>query len=213
MPGSAGEPSLNYAGPATRRAPSLHKPLYAALVCGLAPAVLGTLIIAGWLVTQSHVFELLGLVNIFVGLSCTLVGGIALITHFWRSIATGRRPVRSWLGPGVVAAVILIGNFPLCGFYFWVSTLYSVRVVNATGATVSSFVVHDPAGQTWELGPIRPGGSSRRMLGLKGEGTVTFTATVGGSNVGGELEGYITSGMTNGRRTVTLNADGSVSVR
>jgi hypothetical protein len=206
------EPPLQYARPATRRGGNAKLPLYIAFACGLTPAVLGTAIIVAWLFTRYGGFEALGLANILLGLACTLVGGAALLIHFWRARETGR-PRRSWLLPGVIAGTILIGNFPLCGYYLWVADLYTVAVVNATGAPVSSFVVTDPLRQSWEFGPIPAGGRVSRMIDAEGEGAVVFSANCIGGVVAGEVDGYITNGMSNDRRTVTLNRDGSYTVR
>lgn len=205
------ETPLQYARPTVRRGGNPNLALYIAFACGLTPAVLGTAIILAWLSTRYGGFELLGLANIVFGLACTLVGAGALWIHYSGAIEE-RRPLRSWLLPLVIAGAILVGNFPLCGYYLWVADLYTVKVVNATGAPVSSFVVTDPRGQSWELGPIRAGGRGSRMIDAEGEGAIVFSANFKGGVMTGTVEGYITNG-SNDKRTVTLNADGSHTVR
>ena len=180
----------------------------------MLPALSGTLILAGWLFTRSGSFEVLGLLNIVLGLVAAVIGAAALITHFARSRGDPHHPTRRRrLLLGVLAAAILIGNFPLAGFYVWVADLYFVRVVNATPRPVTNFVVTDPRGRTWQFGPIPPGGSTRRGLNLKGEGAVVFSATANGRQVTGEIDGYITSSMESGSRTVTFHANGTITVK
>ena len=208
------ESPLEYARPVTQRGRKLDTPLHAAFACGLVPALLGTCIIALWLVTRFFPLKLLGLLNILFGLTCAAAGAIALFLHFQRSLHSGHPPPRRWLLRGVLAGAILLGNFPLCGLCIWASGLYTVRVVNATGANVSSFVVTDPVAQKWELGPIRAGGRTTRLVHAEGEGAIWFSAKVqGGRTITGEVEGYISGSFEGTSRTVTLNADGSHSVR
>jgi hypothetical protein len=187
--------------------------LQLAFACGLAPALLGTVIVALWLLTRYGGLGLLGFFNILLGLVCTVVGGVALLVHFQPSNRSEFATTRQWLWSGVFAGAILFANFPLCAFYVWVANLYTVRVVNATGAAVSSFVVTDPAGHGWEFGPIPAGGWKTRMLDVEGTGALSFTATVNGTVHTGVVDGYVTNGMTGQRRTVTLNAGGSHSVQ
>jgi len=187
--------------------------LHLAFACGLAPALLGTLIVATWLLTRYGGLALLGIFNILLGLVCTVVGGVALLVHFQPSNRSEFATTRQWLWGGAFAGSILIANFPLCAFYVWVANLYTVRVVNATGVQVTSFVVTDPAGHAWEFGPIPAGGRKSRMLDVEGEGVLSFSATVNGTVQTGEVDFYITSGWNGESRTVTLNAGGSHTVQ
>ena len=210
---AGGARPLAYSAPDARRGSNPNRPLCIALGCGVVPAVLGTLIISLWLLTRHGSLPLFGFVVILLGLACTIAGAIFLVIYFNEAAATRRRPVRSWLAPGLLAAGLLLGNFPLCAFYIWAAELYTVRVVNAGGATVSSFVVSDPAGQQWEMGPLRPRSRKTRLLNVNGEGAVVFSAIVNGTVATGDVDGYVTSGMTGYSRTLTVNPDGTVSVR
>ena len=204
---------LGYSAPATQRGSNPKRPLYIALGCGLLPAVVGTAVISLWLLTRHGSLPLFGLFTIFLGLACTLVGAVFLVIHFNEASAGRSRPTRSWRVRGLLAGALLLGNFPLCAFYIWAAGLYTVRVVNAAGGNVSSFVVSDPAGQRWEMGPVAPGTRKTRLMDFNGEGAVTFSANVNGTVVTGDVDGYITSGMDGKTRTVTVNPDGTVSVR
>ena len=51
------------------------------------------------------------------------------------------------------------------------------------------------------------------MLGVEGEGELSFTATVNGTVQTGVVDGYVTNGAIGESRTVTLNAGGSHIVR
>ena len=205
---------IDYAPPAVRRGRSPDRPLHVSLVCGVTPALLGTLIISLWLLTRANVLQVLGLFNIVLGLFCTLGGAFALLWYVWGSLEQRRRPVRHWLLRSALAATLLVGNFPLCGFYMRLASMHTVRVVNATGATVDSFVVTDPRGGQWELGPIPAGGRARRMIDAKGEGSIIFRAkSKGATTTTGVVADYITSGQTGSTRTVTLQPGGTHTVR
>ena len=205
--------ALDYAKPDTRRGRGANTHLRTALACGITPAVLGTAIISAWLLTPWRVLELFGVLNILLGLLCTLVGVPSLVVYLWDTWQTKQTRLRRRMTPGIIAGAVLLANFPLCAFYVWVSNLYTVRVVNATGATVNSFVVADPSGQTWELGPIPAGGRRSKMIDAEGEGAIGFSTKINGKVVPGVMEGYITGGMGGERRTVTLNPDGTCIVQ
>ena len=121
--------------------------------------------------------------------------------------------MRPWLVRALLATAMLLVNFPLCGLCISLSMLNRVEVVNATTGSVSSFVVAEPSGQTWEMGPVASGGRRRRFIRVSGEGPVTYTANVNGVATAGLVDGYVTSGMGGKDWSVTLNADGSASVR
>jgi hypothetical protein len=132
------EPLLDYARPAIQRGSSGNRAVYVALACGLTPAIFGTIVVLLWLLTRYGGIAALGVVNILFGLGCTVVGGIALLIHFWRALGSRRRPVRSWLVSGVVAGAVLLGNFPLCVLCIRLGDMNRLEVVNASGANVSS---------------------------------------------------------------------------
>ena len=188
-------------------------PLYLALFCGLVPMAVGTLALLGWWATGYMGFQLLGVFTIFAGVLLFLVGIGAAGWYLWTAYDTRRRPVRAWLVPGAVACAILVGNFPLSALYVWLSGRETVRVVNATGATVTSFVVTDPAGSSWELGPVPPGKTAKRSFTFGGpDGAVSFRATVRGQVVQGNVIDYYTE-REGAVWTVTLNPDGTSGVK
>jgi hypothetical protein len=213
MPVDNAQPPIDYANAAIRRGRGTERAFDVAFACGIIPAVLGTLIIGLWLSTRWMGLVAFGIANFFLGLLCTLIGGIALVVYLWRAIASGRRPVRRWLVRGIVAGALLLGNFPLSGLCITLASLNRLDVVNATGANVSSFVVADPNGDKWEVGPIPAGGRRRRWIRAQGEGAVTFTANINGTSTPGVVQAYYTNGMGGRDWTVTLNPDGSHSVQ
>jgi hypothetical protein len=213
MPVDNAQPPIDYANAATRTGRSSETAFYVALACGIIPAVLGTLIVGLWLATRWRYLIPFGFADVVLGLLCSLIGGIALVVYFWRAFASARRPVRAWLVRGFVAGALLLGNFPLCGLCITLASMNRLEVVNASGANVSSFVVADPNGTKWEMGPIASGGRKRRLIRTQGEGAVTFTANINGTSTQGVVTGYMSSGMEGTDWTVTLNADGSHSVQ
>jgi len=174
--------------------------------------VLGTLIITLWFVTRADLLEDLGFLNILLGLVCTLGGVASLLYYVWTSVATHRRPAANWLLRSAVAGALLIGNFPLCGYYLRLASMHSVRVVNATGTKIDSFIVADARGGQWELGPIPAGGRAKRLISINSDGPITFRATGKGATFAGTIEPYLAT-VSGKEWTVTLNPDGSHTVR
>lgn len=71
----------------------------------------------------------------------------------------------------------------------------------------------DPAGRSWEMGPVPPGKTVSRSCTFGGpDGAVSFSATVRGQVVQGNVIDYYT-GREGAVWTVTLNADGTSSIK
>lgn len=84
--------------------------IQAAQWCGLAPALIGTVILLSWAATSSTLMPLLGVLNVLLGIALFGVGlGLVGATY----MQAGRR-----LLPGCgVALALMLANFPLAAGY------------------------------------------------------------------------------------------------
>jgi hypothetical protein len=211
-------PIIRYANPfETKQGASYRALLFLAFACSLLPMTAGLVTTMTFVVTRRVGLEALGFLVILIGVLLSVVGFFTTLTFAYRAWRSDRQ-WREWAPHALLAMFLLFANYPLAAGCVMVTEWSRIRVVNASGATISSFKVVDPLGSSFELGPIPPGKSVSKFLSLKGEGEVKFDATFGpaGSSQGvvtGTVAGYFTSGMTGVDRTVTANADGSFGVR
>lgn len=108
--------------PATYRTAEFVRWYWAAVVCGVAPLVVGTSIFLLWLVFEWEWLMGAGMLTIVGGTALVLAGGIFLASHVWQGRNAGC--VRS--GPVIAVAALLMINFPaaLC-FTLTAASLYS----------------------------------------------------------------------------------------
>jgi hypothetical protein len=116
-----------------------------------------------------------------------------------------------------VAIVILIGNVPLSAAYFAIysaiASRYTVRLVNATSATITGVVITDPAGKQLKLPGVPPGQTVQGWFCPGGEGAITLSAPSLAQPV--EVDGYVSDGLPGGprTRTVIVGPNGTVTVK
>ena len=112
----------------------------AAQWCGLLPAVLGTVIVFGWVQTASTLLPLLGALNVVLGL--TLFGaGLGLLYSLY--LQAGRRHL-----PGTgLAIVLLLANFPLAaGYGVLAARVEERRLLQASCASMPTDAEAEPTG-------------------------------------------------------------------
>ena len=201
---------VDYASPGTSR--QRGGTLAIAFGCALLPMAAGLIVTVAWLLTQATTLEMIGFFVILVGVVMFFVGMLCCLFETARGLRS-QRAWRTWLPRVALAAGLLLANFPLAAACVSVTTLSRVHATNNSAAVVTNLVVSDPAGNTWQLGPIAPGKSTWRMMWLDGEGAVTYTATTnltsGAVTSSGTLDGYITGPGTGGTYRITINPDGS----
>jgi hypothetical protein len=181
------------------------KLLRAALTLAVLPIIFGTIVIALWLPTRWGILVGAGLWVVLFGLIFFLIGIATLFCY----IAACRHGAVPWVRPALLTALLLLANVPIAAGYIELAALWKVNFVNRSAVTINSLIIADPMGSRWQLGPIPPGGRMSRWFLPDGEGAITFSASQPGSGVNGTVEGYITSGMPGGAKTITINADGS----
>lgn len=165
-----------------------------AIACGAIPLLAGTAIYFTWRLTQLDVMMLLGMLNIFVGLTLFVVGIGCLIYQAHREWSAGRSV--STRRNAFVAALLLV-NFPAAGVYGMsaidVMSRFTVRIVNDSGGDIDSLEVKG-AGFNREVGPMQAGDRTRFYIRNFGEGGAEFTARQHGQDIHGALHGYVTGG-------------------
>ncbi len=178
--------------------------LYVALLAALIPMLLGTVDIALWLLTFSKAFEAFGIIIVIGGLIFFAIGSICLLIHL---VTVLRRPknLRRQLLMILLAAILLVANFPLAGFYMNLAERSHVRVINQTGMTIDAAVAVDPDGNKYDFGSIASGATASRRIRPRGEGAFNLLITSNGASEEVELDSYTSDGpMTGKRLTVTV---------
>ncbi|MGV3755088.1 MAG: hypothetical protein ACO1QS_06875 [Verrucomicrobiota bacterium] len=191
----------------------LPRLLKLAFLCGALPLFIGTLIFLTWLITRWDWLMLAGLVTIFLGLVCFVMGVVGLSIHLYRmgQIAPPERQRQNWLA--LITACLLIINFPAAYFYTnWasdISTRYTLIVVNESGQHMKSVMVTAP-GVKREFGPIQPGGQVKRHLNFFGDGRMDFKAWAS-TETSGVIDGYAMGSM-GGQKVLRLKPDGAYAI-
>jgi hypothetical protein len=166
---------------------------YAAIACGALPLSVGAIIYLLWRLTWWDWLMGAGIGTIGSGLVLVFLGSLCLVKDFIDgSSRTLLRPPRR---VDVLAAVVLIANFPAAAFCLYsaeeVRTRYTVEVFNETNGPISSFVLTGP-GVSTDLGPIAAGQHVRWHLHFHGSGPLNFAAKQQ-TEFKGQLDGYVSS--------------------
>ena len=204
-------PVVDYGTPATRPSRWDVALVRIALACALLPMSAGLLVTAAWLVTGFRALESIGLLILIGGVPLFCVGMACCLIATIQDIAA-KRHGRAWMPRTAAAATLLAANIPLALGCMHVGSLSRIRVVNNSPAIVTSCVVTDPRGYTWQFGPIAPREASTRWMHFHGKGAVSYTATTnlaaGPVNSGGTITTFVPFGAGE-RYTITIHADGT----
>ena len=189
--------------------------LKSAIALGAAPLLVGTLIYTTWRFTRWRWLEMAGIMTIPVGFAAFLAGTTALAVHLWcesRSEHPARRSL--WL-QGTLAGGLLLANVPAAAFYALsaveISTRYTVRVHNDSDGPIESLVVTGP-GVRVQFGPIPRGQHAVQHVDFRGDGTLEFSARQQDLQFGGNVDGYVTSGLP-GDTTIHVKRKGVYEIR
>ncbi len=201
---------LSYSLPDTDR---LNTRLYrAALICWLAPLVVGVGTLAAYAWTFWEWLPILGLITLGVG-TILFVVGIGCIIAFCDNIRRCEPAIhKAWFPRAARAAILLVSSVfvaPTCAIVgLSLTNYFPVTLVNQTSAPIMDITI-DATGGIAELKRLEPGEKRRLLVLPKGEGEVTFTAMQNGGPVTGLAAGYVSSGM-GGRSQVTFTNSGPV---
>ena len=189
----------------SRQMPLLLK---AAILCGAIPLVAGSLVYFTWRLTEWDWITIAGISVIAVGVASFIAGAACLLRHLWREFCVERAARhRLWIQGLLVGSLLLI-NFPLALFYVFsadeISTRYTVRVVNKSGAPIDSFILTAPRVRI-ELGPIPAGDRVRRHLHFVGN--LDFSARQQQHQFDGQVEEYF-DGISRGEKFIIIKDGG-----
>jgi len=209
----AGTPLLTRLNSAFDKRLPMPRLLKTAFLCGVLPLSAGTLVFLAWLITRWDWLMVAGLVTIFLGLVCFVMGAVGLSLHLHRlgQIAPPEMRRQNWLA--LITACLLIINFPAAYCYTnWasdISTRYTLVVVNESGQHMKSVIVTAP-GLKREFGPIQPGGQVKRHLNFFGDGRIDFKARTS-TETSGVIDGYAMGSM-GGKKVLRLKPDGAYTI-
>lgn len=185
-----------------------------ATLLGAVPLALGTSIYVAWRLSRWHWLGVAGIWMLALGFVAVVAGEVALVLHVRRARREARPAERHARLRSVLVAALLLANFPAAVFYtlsaMEISMRYTVRIRNDSGIAVESFVVTGP-GTSVELGPIAPRELAETHLHFRGDGSLRFAARQGERDFGGDLDGYVTTGL-GGEKTVSVGPNGAFRV-
>jgi hypothetical protein len=171
---------------------------YTALVCGLAPLVIGVSIFLLWLVTRWDWLAIAGLLTIAGGLLSETIGLGCLITF---AIWSWKSPDRPPIGRRVLIALASFWiNFPvLFAIFFAVEYFDSTPhlKISNQGPTIDRFFLSGACADA-AFGPIPTGATVERPLSVRRDGDFAFKGVHGDSPIGGVVEDAIMLGDTAG---------------
>jgi hypothetical protein len=160
----------------------------------------GLIITAAYDLSGASWLPLAGIAWTLVGVVLFLAGLIACSNSRTESASAAS----FWL-----TVLLLFANIPACVACFaWgirVSGECRVTISNQTQTPISSVTLRIGMGTPVNVGPISPGRTSRATVRM-GEGSLSGTATIGGSCITFDDGSYMTHGIRPERRTVRFNS-------
>lgn len=184
------------------------------VLCGILPMLVGSLILAGYAVTRWDWLALAGIFCIWGGLFSVFVGAIALVLAVLDTRRTGdARPRKVW-GSAWLPVVLLLANFPLavaCTVAgLLLATEYRVQVQNHSRGPVEAAKIQG-GGCDVLFGTVPEGASRTQSLWIDQDGTLQFSAIVGGRERSVVVDGYVTNNL-GGDKVVEIQPDGRIRV-
>ncbi len=180
-----------------------------AIVCGLTPIILGSVIFAAWLIDDLDSLEMIGLGVIYVGVLLFTVGTIALVIFTTYASRAGIAHRRST----AIALIILVANFPLCVAFvslaFAIESAHLVTIENGADVEIKALALGGPSGRSFEVGFVAPGQVRNTCPDFTGEGAVIYSFTIDGETREAVLIGYLAAPLGS-RATLRVAEDLSV---
>ncbi len=185
-----------------------------ALFCGSFPLGFGLSIFILWLGTRWSWLIFAGIFALFIGFALFSVGaGRLFYFHDHNARPRGMSKFRFW-APTIACIALLLSNFLVAGgiiiAVLAIQTCYTVTVQNASGHRVDHARLFG-GGEDDLIGSIPPGQTVVRHLWFGQDGQLIFRAAIGSDTRSALVDAYVTNGG-DGRATVILNPDGTISV-
>jgi len=168
-----------------------------------------------WLVTRADPLPMVGMYTIYGGLVAVALGFACLCVHVARSRITRHLSWGAAARECVLPLSLLLINFPAACGYTWtaiaIETRYVVTVTNESSFTVNGFVVRG-GGCEADFDVLLPGERRSRGFHIQHDGDLQYEGAVGGTQVHGVVDGYVTPGL-GGRMNILIRSQESVEVR
>ena len=185
-----------------------------AWLLGTAPLVVGISIFIAWLLWRDDASVSAGIITIFAGLGCVVVGIVCVAIHAtfsWRSEPAGR-------GRLVWRVIALLGlytiNFVVAGSIVvqvvLIQTCYTVSIVNQSSLPLQDVQIVG-GGMHVRVGDVPPGQTAAESFWIEHDGELTFQAMHASDKIVTTVEGYVTHNM-GGNKAVTFTASNQVKV-
>jgi hypothetical protein len=185
-----------------------------ALICGIAPLIVGISIFLLWVITRWEGLKMAGYITLWGGLFFFVLGIIDLARFCRFALRTPELPRwRLWLST-LGCSALLLSNFVVAGGIIMgvdaIETRYTVIVHNTSQQPLHAVRVFG-GGCEADSGTIPAGGVARRSFWIQHNGVLEFRAASGSTTYAQIIDRSVYPG-TGGNTTVTINPDGTISV-
>jgi hypothetical protein len=188
--------------------------LFAAVLCGATPLVVGTGIFVAWLLLRWHSLKDAGITTIMAGTVAFAVGCLCLMIHVAESRRNKRVSPRrmDWKSMGTIALLVI--NFPIAAAYvaaaIHIETRYSVTVINESPGRIEAFRVVG-CGVDVDFGTIESQSRVCRSFNIRHDDYLNFRAILEDSEISGTVDYYMTH-VRGADKTIILKPDNSFVV-
>jgi hypothetical protein len=191
----------------------MSKWLKASFAFGATPLAIGTIIFLAWLATRFKSLALAGIFAMYGGAVFVGAGLLCLAVYAVGSVHSGAVTRRRLVAQSACALGVLLLNFPAAAAFTYAAILIETRyvvTVSNTGATAVETFGVEGGGVAIELGPLAPGQTRSRGFYIRRDGELRYQTVVGGRQITGNLEDYVTNGQ-GGDVRVIVAPDGTVT--
>lgn len=165
-----------------------------ALLCGLLPLSVGSLIFSLWLVLRSNTLMFAGIFTIYAGVLLSIVGLLALAVYLWRALRQADLPRRQIIRASLLGFGLILANYVLAAaFVLLADTLmsrYTLHLHNASGQPISAVRL---IGQSCshDFGSLPPDARVTHRCRLQHEGSLSLHWEAAGGAHEALVEGYV----------------------
>ena len=171
-----------------------------ALACAIGPLVTGMSIYIAWRVTDDDGLVGAGLLNIYVGLACFVLGILALIRFWHEGKHKAGYPRKRLEMLTAACGLLLFANFPAALVIASKAAVdmasYTVVVHNKSSDAIQEMTVMG-GGKHLHFGSISPSETATHRFWIDHDGALELTAQHNDTTYQHELDGYVTHGIGN----------------
>jgi len=186
--------------------------LKAAVLCGVAPLVLGTVIFFAWVLTRADWLTTAGVLTILAGSWAVTFGSVFLVGHLWRSRRSRTVPGRRLVWQAIAVVALYVANFIGAGAAIWgviaIETRYTVSITNRSEAPLE-FARIEGGGLDIRFGTIAPGETVKHSMWIEQDGELVLKGTHGTEEIDATIDVLVMERFGEDK-IVVLEADGTV---